>query len=47
LAAGLGGADEIRAALISGLLPGIITVPAIVVALTQLQERAVRYVKIA
>jgi intracellular sulfur oxidation DsrE/DsrF family protein len=46
-AAGLGGADEIRAALISGLLPGIITVPAIVVALTQLQERAVRYVKIA
>ena len=46
-AAGLGGAEEIRAALMGGLLPGIITVPAMVVALTQLQERGVQYVKIA
>lgn len=46
-AAGLGGAEEIRAALIGGLLPGMITVPAMVVALTQLQERGVKYVKIA
>ena len=46
-AAGLGGAEEIRAALLGGFLPGIVTVPAMVVALTQLQERGVRYVKIA
>ena len=46
-AAGLGGADEIRAALLGGLLPGVITVPAMVVAFTQLQEHGVKYVKIA
>jgi intracellular sulfur oxidation DsrE/DsrF family protein len=46
-AAGLGGADEIRAALLGGLLPGVITVPSMVVTLTQLQERGVQYVKIA
>jgi intracellular sulfur oxidation DsrE/DsrF family protein len=46
-AAGLGGRDEIRAALLGGLLPGVITVPAMVVALTQLQERGVKYTKIA
>jgi intracellular sulfur oxidation DsrE/DsrF family protein len=45
--AGLGGADEIRAALLAGLLPGVITVPAMVVALTQLQERGLKYTKIA
>ncbi len=46
-AAGLGGADEIRAAIMGGLLPGVTVVPAMVVALTQLQERHVTYVKIA
>jgi intracellular sulfur oxidation DsrE/DsrF family protein len=46
-AAGLGGADEIHAALLGGMLPGVITVPAMVVALTQLQEHGVKYVKIA
>ncbi|MEO5814525.1 MAG: hypothetical protein ABIT20_04520 [Gemmatimonadaceae bacterium] len=46
-AAGLGSADEIRAALMGGMLPGVITVPAMVVALTQLQERGVQYIKIA
>ena len=46
-AAGLGGADEIRAAILGGLLPGVIVVPAMVVALTQLQERHVTYIKIA
>jgi intracellular sulfur oxidation DsrE/DsrF family protein len=46
-AAGLGGADEIHAALLAGLLPGVITVPAMVVALTQLQERGLKYTKIA
>lgn len=46
-AAGLGGADEIHSAIIGGLLPGVTIVPAMVVALTQLQERRVTYIKIA
>ncbi len=46
-AAGLGSYDEIHAAIMSGLLPGVITVPAMVVALTQLQERGVKYTKVA
>lgn len=46
-AAGLGSPEEIRPALLGGLLPGVITVPAMVVALTQLQERGVKYTKIA
>ena len=46
-AAGLGTAEEIRPAIMGGLLPGVILVPAMVVALTQLQERGVRYTKIA
>jgi intracellular sulfur oxidation DsrE/DsrF family protein len=45
-AAGLGAPDEIHAALLAGLLPGVITVPALNVALTQLQERGVKYEKI-
>jgi intracellular sulfur oxidation DsrE/DsrF family protein len=46
-AAGLGGSDDIRAAIMGGLVPGVVTVPAMVVTLTQLQERGLRYVKIA
>ena len=46
-AAGLGSYDEIHAALMIGLLPSVITVPAMVVALTQLQERGVKYTKVA
>lgn len=46
-AAGLGAPDTIRAALLGGLLPGVITVPAMVVALTQLQERGLAYTKIS
>lgn len=46
-AAGLGTPEEIRPALLNGLLPGVITVPAMVVAFTQLQERGVKYTKIA
>lgn len=46
-AAGLGTPDAIRSALLAGLLPGVITVPAMVVTLTQLQERGVAYVKVA
>lgn len=45
-AAGLGPPAEVRAALVAGLLPGIITVPAMVVALAQLQERGLTYEKI-
>jgi intracellular sulfur oxidation DsrE/DsrF family protein len=45
-AAGLGSADEIHAAILGGLLPEVITVPAINVALTQLQEHGVRYEKL-
>lgn len=46
-AAGLGTESEIRPALLAGLLPGVTVVPAMVVALTQLQERGVQYIKIA
>lgn len=46
-AAGLGTVDEIRPAILGGLLPGVTVVPAMVVALTQLQERGVKYTKIA
>ena len=45
--AGLGTAEEIRPAIMAGLLPGVITVPAMVVAFAQLQERGVTYTKIA
>ena len=45
--AGLGSAEEIKAAITGGLLPGVMIVPAMVVALTQLQERGVQYTKIA
>jgi hypothetical protein len=45
-AAGLGSPDEIHAAIMAGLLPGVITVPAINVALAQLQEHGVKYEKV-
>ena len=46
-AAGLGSPEDVRAALLGGLLPGVMVVPAMVVAFTQLQDRGVRYTKIA
>ena len=46
-AAGFGSSDEVHSAIMGGLLPGVFTVPAMVVALTQLQERGVKYTKIA
>jgi hypothetical protein len=46
VAANLGAYDEIHAAIIAGLLPSVITVPAINVALTQLQEHGVKYEKV-
>ncbi len=45
-AAGLGTADTIRAAIVGGLLPNVIVVPAMVVAITQLQEKGLAYTKI-
>jgi intracellular sulfur oxidation DsrE/DsrF family protein len=45
-AAGFGTAEEIRPALLSGLLPGVIRVPAMVVALTNAQQRGFAYVKV-
>ncbi|GAC1480728.1 MAG: hypothetical protein NVS1B4_25950 [Gemmatimonadaceae bacterium] len=46
-AAGLGTEAEIRPAIMGGLLSHVIIVPAMVVAFTQLQERGVKYTKIA
>ena len=46
-AAGLGSADEIKVAITGGMLPGVMIVPAMVVALTQLQEHGLKYTKIA
>ena len=45
--AGMGSTDEVKAAIVGGLLPGVIVVPAMVVALSQLQERGVAYIKTA
>jgi len=45
-AAGIGTPEAIRAALLGGLLPGVITVPAMVVTFTQLHERGLAYTKI-
>lgn len=44
VAAGMGPADEVRASLAGGIVPGVIIVPAMIVAFTQMQERGVAYV---
>jgi intracellular sulfur oxidation DsrE/DsrF family protein len=46
-AAGFGSPDAVRAAIMSGIVPGVIIVPAMLVTLTQLQERGVAYIKAA
>lgn len=46
VAANLGSYDEIHAAIFANLSTGVITVPAINVALTQLQEHGVKYEKV-
>ena len=46
-AAGLGSPEEIKPALVNGLLPGVFVVPAMLVAFTQLEERGVKYTKLA
>jgi intracellular sulfur oxidation DsrE/DsrF family protein len=45
-AAGFGASPEVRTALVGGLLPGVIPVPAMVVALAQLQEHGLTYYKV-
>ena len=45
--AGFGSPDEVHSAIMGGLMPGVMTVPAMVVALTQLQEHGLKYTKIA
>ncbi|MGH9886386.1 MAG: hypothetical protein ACREBE_12705 [bacterium] len=47
VADGMGTYEEVHAAIMGGLLPGVLTVPAMNVALTQLQERGVKYQKLA
>ena len=42
--AGLGASDEVRRTILGGLLPGVIVVPAMVVAFTQMQEHRIAYV---
>lgn len=44
VAAGLGNATDVRAALEGGMLPGVTIVPAMVLAFTQMHERGVAYV---
>lgn len=44
VAAGMGNATEVRAALEGGVLPGVTIVPAMVLAFTQMHERGVAYV---
>ena len=44
VAAGLGSASDVRTAIEGAIIPGVITVPAMVVAFTQMQERGVAYV---
>lgn len=44
VAAGMGNATDVRAALEGGVLPGVTIVPAMVLAFTQMHERGVAYV---
>jgi intracellular sulfur oxidation DsrE/DsrF family protein len=46
-AAGFGASAQVRGALLDGIVPGVILVPAMVVALTQLQARGLSYIKIS
>lgn len=43
-AAGFGSPDEVRNAILGGILPGVTLVPAMVIAFTEMQERGVGYV---
>lgn len=43
-AAGMGTTEEVHSSVMNGILPGVITVPGMVIAFTQMQERGVAYV---
>jgi hypothetical protein len=43
-AAGFGTPDQVRTAILGGILPGVVLVPAMVIAFTEMQERGVGYV---
>lgn len=44
VAAGLGTAEEVRRSIDGGIIPGVIVVPAMIIAFTQMQEHGVAYV---
>ena len=44
VAAGMGTTEQVRDSLMGGMLPGVIIVPAMVVAFTEMQQRGVAYV---
>lgn len=46
-AAGFGSPDVVREAILRGIVPEVIVVPAMLVALTQLQEKGISYIKAA
>lgn len=43
-AAGMGTPEQVRESLINGIVPGVIVVPAMVIAFTQMQQRGIAYV---
>jgi intracellular sulfur oxidation DsrE/DsrF family protein len=43
-AAGLGPADEVQRTMEAGLLPGVVLVPAMLIAFTQMQQKGIAYV---
>lgn len=43
-AAGLGAVDAVRTDILAGLLPGVVLVPAMVIAFSRMQERGIAYV---
>ena len=44
VAAGLGTTDEVQQAILGGILPRVVLVPAMVIAFTQMQERGLAYI---
>lgn len=44
VAAGVGTTEQVRSGILAGILPGVVTVPAMVIAFTMMAERGVAYV---
>ena len=44
VAAGMGTAEEVRESLADGMLPGVIIIPGMIIAFTEMQQRGVAYV---